>query len=288
MDIWTRTDRPRTADHSNLAALVMSDPRVPLLSASRNHTRMQLLTETNSGAKDPMLYNLPAHILVPIQPLSIPTAWLWSCRREIRTIHAHAAASSRAAQRWTTASAGSAGASFTLSRPSDVDAVLTHWYGATWREPRRFDKGTDYSEDALEVALWSHAATLYELFWSGKVLARLLVYGALYHPSKLAWYVALQLTASVLCHRAITTGRQRATAEMASKQQHRAVERWEAAGTALCAGLYATTYLLVLHVALWMLSEEWQWELGPSQWRGAIGGVAVAYGLRKCWERSSR
>ena len=216
---------------------------------------MQMVT----GRLEPAQYVLPSTLFYPLASIPPPAHWLSACPHIASLLPGVPS----------------------VQVPASVERVLVHWYGSGWREPRKFDKGRDRSNDWFEVWMWQKAVRVYELLWAAKVVARVTLNGLQYHRLLLAYY-ALVVGAGFIAM---------ARAGYRWQRRHPMVER-EASGLPAAATerfkllrqdvrlavsplMCATAYVSVLWVVLFTFEYQWYIHLGWGMWRGLLVGLAL-------------
>ena len=217
--------------------------------------RMQMMT----GRRETELYNLPSSFILPVASHPAPTAWSHLCRREVGEM------------------ARQGGGIPSLSWPAAPTSVLQYWYGDSWMQPRRFDKGKDFSSDRFEVFLWEHLEFLYELLWTLIVGARVGSFAMRFHRVKVVWYGGLLLGFLWLT---VRWGRRVQKRLEGNQQGWRGRGLWLVRSTSSL--VVGALYLALLFVALFAMEERGGMELGRGMWRGLLPGLAVPLGLFYC------
>ena len=209
---------------------------------------MQMIT----GRLEPEQYVLPSALMYPLASLPPPSHWLSVCPHV----------------------AGLLPGVPLVQVPSNTVAVLEHWYGSGWREPRKFDKGRDRSNDWFEVWMWQKAVRVYELLWAAKVIARVTINGLSYHTLLLTYYATIVSIASVAITRAgYDWQRRQAAAERQPKVWPRVlgVDVWLVVSPVVC----TIAYMCVLWVVLFINEYRWFIQLGWGMWRGLLIGLTL-------------
>ena len=217
---------------------------------------MQMIT----GRLEPEQYVLPSTLIYPLSSQPPPPHWVSACP--------HIAALLPSVP--------------SVQVPYNAAAVLEHWYGSGWHEPRKFDKGRDRSNDAFEVWMWQKAERVYELLWSAKVIARTSINGLRYHPTLMLYYVTVVGIASAAIIRAgFDWQRRQAAAAERSATALSAVSSvwpaWYGMNVWLSVSPVACTiaYVCVLWVGLFIVEYQWYVPLGWGMWRGLLIGLAL-------------
>ena len=253
VDVW------QGVNASMVALPTQASAEEPSLPSADLH--LQMLT----GRLSAELYNLPSASILPITQHPAPASWSHICRRQLRLMEAQ----------------GRTGGPPTLSWPARPSEVLQHWYGPGWVQPRRYDKGVDASSDRFETFMWAHLEAVYELLWSFKAAARVVVNALAYHPMLLMWYGGLV---------GAFIGMGWVWARRWQWESVKAVEgdgvlgregprSWIRCGDVLLMSLSplmcAVAYVAALCWALFRVEEEHKVDLGRGMWRGLLPGLCL-------------
>ena len=211
---------------------------------------MQMVT----GRLDPLQYLLSSSLIYPITALPPPPHWLSVCHDVAALLPAVPA----------------------VQVPYDTEGVLQHWYGAGWRQPRKFDKGRDASQDEFEVWMWQNLVRVYELLWAGKVVARAAVNALRYHTVLLVYYVATVTAASVAIIRAGYAWQRQHAVGVAERSTRSVWRRYGVdVGLSVSPVLCTIAYVFVLWVVLFTLEYQWYLYLGWGMWRASLLGLTL-------------
>ena len=248
VDVWSEVS-------SNASLWQFPTTPAPDRTQPDSSVNMQMIT----GRLEPAQYVLPSAFIYPLVSQPPPSHWLSVCP--------HVTALLPAVPQ--------------MQVPSNAAAVLEHWYGSGWHEPRKFDKGRDRSSDWFEVWMWRKAVRVYELLWAAKVIARVTVNGLRYHTALLAYYAtAVTVTAIVFIRACYDWQRRQAAVDHDTtglSALHSVWQRWP--GRNVCSAVSPVTctvaYVCVLWVVLFTLEYRWYIPLGWGMWRGLLVGLTL-------------